>query len=222
LRIGKRGIFFTVDDREWDAQIVDIVKNPISIYESVKAPFQQFTSFIKTQIDKFTKSGESKLEKSFAAPSASGMTRDLLLGGGIAIAALGSSFAYVTKSLSQVSPTHILVALVGIAVVVLLPGIIVGFIKIRKRDMSVLLEASGWAVNVQMRLSATLGRLFTHEPNLPKGAHKERRDVIAQFVKDFGYTPLRSERLPVVILIILLIVLGLILAMVTFPGLKSL
>ncbi len=219
LRIGKRGIFFTVDDREWDAEIVDIVENPISISESVRAPFRRFTSFIRKQIDKFTKSRE---EKSFTAPTASGMTRDLLLGGGIAIAALGSSFAYATKALSQVEPAHILVALVGIAAVVLLPGMIVGFIKLRKKDMSVLLEASGWAVNVHMRLSATLGRLFTHVPNLPKDARKERRDVIAQFVKDLGYTPLRSMKLSRVILIILLSALGLILAMVTFPGFKPL
>jgi hypothetical protein len=222
LRIGKRGIFFTVDDRKWDAEIVDIVENPISVYESVRAPFQQFTSFIRKQIDKFTKSREGKLEKSFTAPSASGMTRDLLLGGGIAIAALGSSFAYVTKALSQVKPAHILVALAGIAAVVLLPGIIVGFIKIRKRDMSVLLEASGWAVNVHMRLSATLGRLFTHAPNLPKDARKERRDVVAQFVKEFGYTPLRSGKLSIVVLIILLIMLGLVLVLFTYPRLKLL
>ena len=222
LRLGKRGIFFTIDGREWDAQIVDIVENPISIGESVRAPFQQITSFIRKQVDKFTKSREGKLEKSFTAPSASGMTRDLLLGGGIAIAALGTSFAYITKALSQVKPTHILVALAGIALVILLPGIIIGFIKIRKRDMSVLLEASGWAVNVHMRLNATLGRLFTHVPNLPKDACKERRDVVAQFVKGFGYTPSRSGKLSIVILIIVLIALGLTLALVTFPTLKSL
>ena len=150
------------------------------------------------------------------------MTRDLLLGGGIAIAALGSSFAYVTKALSQVKPTHILVALAGIVIVVLLPGVIAGFVKIRKRDMSVILEASGWAVNVHMRLSATLGRLFTYAPNLPKNSRKERVDIVARFAKDLDQAPLRWRKLSIVIFIILLIVLGLTLAMVTFPGLKLL
>ncbi len=222
LRIGKRGIFFTVDGREWDAEVVDVVENPIGIYESVEAPFKQFTSFIRRQIDKFTKSGQGKLEKSFTAPSASGMTRDLLLGGGIAVAALGSSFAYVTKALSQVKPVHILAALGGISAVVLLPGIIAGFIRIRKRDMSVLLEASGWAVNARMRMNAVLGRLFTHLPNLPKDARKERRDIVIKFVKDFGYAPLRSRKVAITILIILLIVLGLVLGLFTFPGLNPL
>ena len=222
LRIGKRGVFFTIDGREWDAQILDIAENPISIWESVKAPFQQFKGFIRKQIDKFTKAPQAKLEKGLAAPGASGAARDLLLGGGIAIAALGSSFAYITKALSQVKPTHILVALVGIVAVVLLPGIIMGFIKIRKRDMSVLLEAAGWAVNVHMRLNAALGRLFTRVPYLPKGTRKERRDVVAQFVKEIGDVPLRSSKLSIVVLIILLIALGLVLALFTYPGLKPL
>jgi len=222
LRIGKRGIFFTIDGREWDAQVVDIVENPISIWESVKAPFKQFTGFIKKQIDKFSKSRQVKLEASVTAPSASGITRDLLLGGGIAIAALGSAFAYITKALSQVKAVHILGMFVGLAAFILLPGMIIGFAKVRKRDMSVLLEALAWAVNVHMRLNATLGRLFTHIPRLPKGARKERRDAVAQFVKESGYTSLRSRRLAIVVLITILIVLGLVLVLITYPALKPL
>jgi len=222
LRIGKRGIFFTIDGREWDAQVVDIVENPISIWESVKAPFKQFTGFVKKQIDKFSKSRQVKLEASVAAPSASGITRDLLLGGGIAIAALGSAFAYITKALSQVKAVHILGMFVGLAAFILLPGMIIGFAKIRKRDMSVLLEALAWAVNVHMRLNATLGRLFTHIPRLPEGARKERRDAVVQFVREFGYSSLRSRRLAIVVLITILIVLGLVLVLITYPALKPL
>jgi len=221
LRIGKRGIFFSIDGKEWDAQIVDIVENPISPWESVKAPFQQINGFIKKQIDKFTKSRQAKMETSIAAPSASGMTRDLLLGGGIAIAALGSSLAYITKALSQVTPIQILVTLGGLATFILLPGMIMGFLKIRKRDMNVLLEALGWAVNVHMRLNNSLGKLFTRTPRLPKDAHKERKDVVEQFLKDFGETPLRSRRLYKGTLIILLMVLVFILVMITCPGIKN-
>jgi len=221
LRIGKRGIFFSIDGKEWDAQIVDIVENPISPWESVKAPFQQINGFIKKQIDKFTKSRQTKMEASIAAPSASGMTRDLLLGGGIAIAALGSSLAYITKALSQVTPIQISVTLAGLATFILLPGMIMGFLKIRKRDMSVLLEALGWAVNVHMRLNNSLGKLFTHTPHLPKDARKERKDVVEQFLKDFGETPLRSRPLYKGILIIVLMVLVLMLAMIIYPGIMN-
>ncbi len=221
LHTGKRGVFFTVDGREWDAQVVDIVENPISLWESVRAPFKQVADLVRGQIDKFTKSRQAKVETTLTSPSASGMARDLLLGGGVAIAALGASFGYVTTALSKVKPIHILGTLAGLVAVVLLPGIIIGFTKIRKRDMSILLEAAGWALNAHMRLSATLGRLFTHVPRLPKDARKERGDALAQFVKDFGYTSFSLKRV-VRLVCIMLIALGLIMSLVTFVRLKAL
>jgi len=211
LCIGKRGIFYTVDGREWDAEVVDIVMNPISVWESVKAPFQKFADFIKKQIEKITKSSEEKLVSTPSSPNASGAARDLLLGGGIAIAALGSSFAYITKALSEVNPTKVLIALLGLAMVVLLPCIFAGFVKIRKRDMSGLLEASGWAVNVRMRINTTMGRLFTHTPPLPKEAFKERRDTIAKFVKEFRTHTSQSIRPTTFVLVVIFLLLCLIL-----------
>lgn len=207
LRIGKRGIFFTIDGKEWDAKVVDIVENPISIWESVKAPFKKISNVVKKQIDKFSKSRQDKLETGLSSPSSSGMARDLLLGGSIAIAALGTAFAYITKALAQVKPVHVLGMLAGVAALIILPGIIIGFAKIRKRDMSVLLEASGWAINVHMRLNASLGRIFTHIPRLPKGARKERRDMLAQLAKEFDCNALGKKRLLRIVLITILVVL---------------
>jgi hypothetical protein len=39
LRVGKRGIFIDTEGREWDAQIVDLIENPISVPEAIRAPF---------------------------------------------------------------------------------------------------------------------------------------------------------------------------------------
>ncbi len=83
------------------------------------------------------------------------------------------------------------------------------------------MEALGWAVNVHMRLNNSLGKLFTHTPRLPKDVYKERKDVVEQFLKDFGETPLRSRRLYKGILIIVLMVLVFILVMITYPGIKN-
>ena len=134
-----------MDGREWDAEVVDIMVNPISVWESVKAPFQKVADFAKKQIEKVTKSREEKVVSMASSGSASGTARDLMLGGGLAIAALGTSFAYITKALSEVKPGHVLIALLGLAAVVLLPSIFAGLLKIRKIDMGDLLEASGWA-----------------------------------------------------------------------------
>jgi len=220
LCVGKRGIFFTVDGREWDAEVVDIVVNPISVWESVKAPFQKFAAFVRKQTEKMTKSSEEKLVSTASSASASGTARDLMLGGGLAIAALGSSFAYITKALSEVKPIQVLIALLGLAMIVLLPGIFAGFVKIRKRDMSGLLEAAGWAVNVHMRINSTMGRLFTHTPDLPKDAHKERRDTVGKFVKEFGYNTSQSMRPTTFVLLFISLLLCLMLLLLNFSGWK--
>ncbi len=218
LCVGKRGIFFTVDGREWDAEVVDIVVNPISVWESVKAPFQKIADFVREQIEKMTKSSEDKAVSMASSASASGTARDLMLGGGLAIAALGSSFAYITKALSEVKPVQVLVALLGLAMVVLLPSIFAGFVKIRKRNMSGLLEASGWAVNVHMRLNMKMGRLFTHTPHLPKDARKERTDIVGKFVKELGYDTSQSMRPTTFILVFILLLLCLMLLFLNFSG----
>ena len=96
----------------------------------------------------------------------------------------------------------------GIFVLLFVPGFIMGLIKIRKRNMSVLLEASGWAVNVRMRLSGALGRLFTHVPPLPKGAKREGRDMVKAFSKQLGYGTARWVWLALVLLLVLLIFIG--------------
>lgn len=218
LCVGKRGIFFTVDGHEWDAEVVDIVVNPISVSESVKAPFHKFADFVRKQIEKMTKSSEEKLVSTASSDSASGTVRDLMLGGGLAIAALGSSFAYITKALSEVKPVQVLIALLGLAMVFLLPSIIAGFIKIRKRDMSSLLEASGWAVNVHMRINMTMGQLFTHTPHLPKDARKERRDIVGKFVKEFEYNTSQSMRPTTFVLVFIFLLLCLMLLLLNFAG----
>jgi len=218
LCVGKRGIFFTVDGREWDAEVVDIVVNPISVWESVKAPFQKIVDFVREQIEKMTKSSDEKAVSMASSASASGTARDLMLGGGLAIAALGSSFAYITKALSEVKPVQVLVALLGLAMVVLLPSIFAGFVKIRKRNMGGLLEASGWAVNVHMRLNMKMGRLFTHTPHLPKDARKERRDIVGKFVKELGYNTSQSMRPTTFILVFILLLLCLMLLFLNFSG----
>jgi hypothetical protein len=214
LYVGKRGIFFTRDGLEWDARIIDVVENPISIWESLKAPFLRLVELIRGQIQKFTKARQAKVEAAVAAPSASGVARDLMLGGGVAIAALGASLAYVTKAVKEITIIHVLIVLGVIAGIIIVPNIIAGFSKLRKRNMSALLEASGCAVNVLMRLNMNLGRLFTHFPKWPEGSHKQRKDVLAAMVKESGYRPKRKGRLLKIALITFFISLAVLLLIV--------
>ncbi|MCK4533512.1 hypothetical protein KAU39_06955 [bacterium] len=212
LRIGKRGIFLTIDGQEWDAEVTDIIVNPISLWESIKAPFQQLSNFIETQIDKFNKSqytalesglgkGISNIGKPAAGGNSSTAMRDLLLGGGIAVAALGSAFAYITKALSQVKIIHIILTIVGITAIIIIPSIIMGFLRLRRRNMSVVLEASGWAINTPMRLTVKLGRIFTRKAFFPKDTYKIRKDIIEDFAQKVGYRSFSFRRVLIILLV---------------------
>ncbi len=218
----KRGIFFTIDGREWDARIVDTVENPVSLREALKAPFIKVGGFLGKQAEKFSKAQEQKLEKVVSSPGNSSAARDMLLAGSVGMAALGSSFAYITKALKEVSFLQVLTVLLGIGVLVFGPSLIIGWIRLRQRDLTILLEASGWATNIRMRVSGTLGRIFTIRPELPPEAQKKRKDRATGFARTLGMHRVNWLRVFIVGIIALVIVEGWVMLhfykLLTVPG----
>ena len=74
---------------------------------------------------------------------------------------IGAAFASVMAVVSSMSWWQILVGLVAIVVAVSLPSVILAWFKLRRRDISAILNASGWAINRQMRFSVKRARGFT-------------------------------------------------------------
>lgn len=228
IRVGKRGLYVDPAGKQWDATVVDLVENPISIAEAIKAPFRRASDFVSKKIEDMMagqladaeKSATASLDKGVNtaasaakgagdaavagagakaaepvgakpaapapepakkpdAPAGPGGMQNMLLGGGIAFAALGSSLAYVVSALSSVKPLSALLAILSIVTVIVAVSALLGWLKLRRRDMSLLLEASGWAVNVHMKVTRPIGRFFTRIPALPEGAVRENLDLLA-------------------------------------------
>lgn len=192
LRIGKRGIFYTVNGTVYDAQVVDILENPISLGEAVRKPFTSFGKMIERQVEKISTSNYEQLETKMAdsiegmatpagaegavaEPKQTSGVRNLLLGGSVAVAAIGSSFAFLTSTIAKVKLVHVFGVLAGILAAIFLPTIILGIIRLRKRDISFLLEASGWAINASIRLSPRICSMFTFRPKPTKLQEAFRR-----------------------------------------------
>ncbi|MCK4602316.1 MAG: hypothetical protein KAU28_07605, partial [Phycisphaerae bacterium] len=185
LCVGKRGVFQDVTGGECDARVVQIIENPVSLAEALVSPFQRLGRLLSGKIEAITAAAEKKLDTTAEAIRAPGapaqpnrglLAGGLLMGGGVAIAALGSAFAYTTKALADVAVWKILIG-IGIAILaVILPTSIVAFVKLRRRDLSAILEGSGWAINSRMRLTRRQGRSFTHRPRYPKGARGVHRN----------------------------------------------
>ncbi|MFH0965381.1 MAG: hypothetical protein V2A58_15385, partial [Planctomycetota bacterium] len=175
---GKRGVFITLDGRQWEAKVLDVIPNPVSVAEALKLPFKRLSEFVGKFVEKFSgaryedvekklSTGLTNVETAVAAPPPAGAPAPsrasglpgLLIGGGVAFAALGSTFAYAASKMKDISGWSVLKVLAGIFAIVAVPTIVVAILKLRRRNMSALLEASGWAVNRRMRLTASLGRL---------------------------------------------------------------
>lgn len=98
----------------------------------------------------------------------------LLAGGGIALAALGSSAAFVVKTFASLTWQSTLAGILAAVAAVAVPASVVAHLKLRQRDLSAILEASGWAINARMRLTRRQADYFTCVPGYPSGARGTR------------------------------------------------
>ena len=91
----------------------------------------------------------------------------LLAGGGVAVAALGSSFAFVMKTLAGLTPIKILISFLALFLAFLIPAGIVAYLKLRNRDLSAVLEGNAWGINGRMKLTSEQAKQFTRQPRHP-------------------------------------------------------
>jgi hypothetical protein len=110
-----------------------------------------------------------------AAPAAGGAgMQGLLVGGSIAFAAIGSALAFVVQTITSINPLSGLLGIAGVILGIMGLSGFLGWLRLRRRDVSTLLEACGWAFNVRIYLKHALSLRFTRVPPLPSGAVRER------------------------------------------------
>jgi len=190
LCVQKRGIFQDTDGAECDAVVVSIIENPISLAEALTSPFKRLARLVTGKIESLTAQAEKKLDtqagtaldqltaadaKPKPAKPAVG-PGGMLMGFGVAGAAVGSALAYIAKTVAE-KPLAIVVGLAVAVLLVMLPTSIVAWLKLRRRDLSAILEGSGWGVNARMRLDYHQSRFFTRRPAYPRGSRGLRRAV---------------------------------------------
>jgi hypothetical protein len=185
LGVGKRGIFFDWAGQEHDAVVVKIIDNPISLQEALIAPFTRLSAFVLGKIEAMSGTMEKQLQKSTdallqkppptapaaAAPmGAAGGPAGMMVGLSLSAAAIGSAFAFITKTLAGLSSGQLVAGVLGAAVVVAVPVSLIAILKLRRQDLSSLLEGCGWAINARMRFDNTQRRSFTRREAYPLNA----------------------------------------------------
>jgi len=189
------GLFIDERGDHFDATVERVLDQPISIFQAIWRPFRRLGGFVTEQVEKWSRGSERRFDEHLAAtagvaeqpaPESRPPVSGLLMGGGVAIAALGSGLAIVVNQLGGMSGLELLVGF-GIALaLVIAPTALLAWLKLRRRNLAVLLEAGGWAVNDPLRLSYRLRRLITREPSLPKGSRLEPGDRLLAELREAG------------------------------------
>jgi len=214
IYIGRNGIYIDDEGANWNATITRVLIQPISIREAFFSPYRWLARTIESLIVKRASTTESErqnqmksaAEKTLEAPiegpqvNSQAVAKKIDVGTVAAIGvALGSIGAMITSILSLFIGLGVWMPL-GIALVFLLisgPSMILAAIKLRKRDLSPILNAEGWAVNGHLLLNIIFGSSLSHLATLPSNSVRTLNDP---------YAPKRKPW--VLYLLILLIILA--------------
>jgi hypothetical protein len=195
LMIGRNGIFYDRQGRDWDATITKIVDNPISIRQAFWAPYKKFVRLLEEQVAKRAAAAdtESHGTLAFAAsgaanignakpPEAKKIDVGTVAALGVAVGAVGAFatalIGYAT-GLFKMGPLATLAAFVGIMLLISMPSVVLAYIKLRKRNLGPLLDASGWAVNGDAKINVPFGATLTSVGRLPRGSRRDSSDRYA-------------------------------------------
>lgn len=194
LWVGRNGIFYDMDGKDWDAVIVKMVDNAISLKEAFWDPWRKIAAMISGQVNKMLSARQdaalaSAAKKVDAAAAAAPAEAPKKMEGaalassvaalGIAVGLIGSAVGGLVGMIAGLPLWKTALGIVAVLLLVSGPSMILTWFKLRARDVAPILNACGWAVNRRLRISLKLGRIFTSEATLPANSERELTDPFA-------------------------------------------
>lgn len=204
LFVGRNGLFYDRQGRDWDAHIVKVIENPISIGQAFLSPYKKFLRMIEEQVAKRAAASDATAQGQLggwagriatadksppvagvaaAAPADAAAARGRIDVG--TVAALGVALGSISAVLVGVFTKFvdlgwwIPVAILGIVLSISGPSMLIAWLKLRQRSLGPILDASGWAINGRMRLNVRLGASLSQTAHLPRGTLR-RADPFAE------------------------------------------
>lgn len=186
LKVGKNALFYDRQGRDWEAEVIKIIDNPISIGQAFWSPYRKLGDWITGLINK---SAEEKEKKSFTnltskiestpatndksntpAPFDIAKFAGIFAAIGMAIGAIGTFLTTLLTQVGQMAangwwaiPTLIICVLMAISG----PSMVLAWMKLRKRNIAPLLNANGWAINSDAIVSVIFGNTLTEQAEFP-------------------------------------------------------
>ncbi len=206
LMVGRNGVFYDRQGRDWDATIVKILEHPISVSQAFWSPYKRVARMVGEQIEKFAGARDKEVEAGRAkgiadtaahmeagkAPPAPAAPFDIAKFAGIfaamglAVGAIGTALASVVTGFMALSWWQMPLALVGLVLVISGPSMLMAYLKLRQRNLGPLLDANGWAVNTLAKINTPFGATLTGTAQLPRGAERSLHDPFAEKHRPWG------------------------------------
>jgi len=199
LAVGRNGIFYDRQGADWDATIIKVVENPISIREAFWLPYKRLGKLIGDQINRLAAAQDQKLQES-ATAKVDGVGSAVEAGApapakeqsfdvakfagifaaiGLAIGAIGSTLAAVLSGFLGLSWWKMPLAIFGLMMLISGPSMILAWLKLRRRSLGPILDAAGWAVNTHAKINLPFGASLTAVATLPPNAERSLHDPFA-------------------------------------------
>lgn len=218
LEVGRNAVFYDNQGSDWDATITKIMENPISIRQAFWTPYRKMSKMISKQIEKFASSQDDKVNASAssgiekagdktlqpsagsaeiqgkAAPFDIGKFAGIFAAIGLAFAAIGAVLTQILTGFLSLTWWKMPLVVLGVILLISGPSMILAWLKLRKRNLAMVLDANGWAINARTTINIAFGATLTNLAKLPGGAKLDPRD------------PFRKRRNPLYTLLIMLIV----------------
>lgn len=189
ITVGKNAIFYDRTGLDYDAVVTKIIDNPISIGQAFWSPYRRMGNAVMNLINKTAADKDAKIineanAKIASAPVVSGKPADaakaapqpfdigkfagIFAALGMAVGMIGSALASLAKGIIELSTMQLICTFIGIILVISGPSMVLAWMKLRRRNISPLLNANGWAINASATVNIPFGHTLTDIAKFPK------------------------------------------------------
>jgi hypothetical protein len=190
LFVGRHGLFYDRQGRDWDTVITSIVDNPISIRQAFWSPYKKFVRMIEEQVAKRAAAAEAASSSKLAAAAEKTVNADqaklveppkkvdvgAVAAIGVAISGAVTAITLILGYVFKLEIWQYPLVLIGLMLVISSPSMIIAWLKLRQRTLGPILEGNGWAVNGRVKINIPFGRALTDMAVLPPGAKRSLED----------------------------------------------
>ena len=196
LFVGRNGVFYDRDGKDWDATITKLIENPTSIGQAFFSPYKKFVRMVEEQVAKraaakdatITADLNAKATALATAPAATAVAATApakktdvgtVAAIGVALGSISTVIVGIFGKFVELGP-WIPVGLIGLMLAISGPSMLIAWLKLRERSLGPILDASGWAINGRMKINMQLGNSLSQTAKVPASVKRMLTDPYAE------------------------------------------